>query len=282
MAGFKQGLEANKVPAVGGDLIAPEWYGSSPYLFPQGSSVDDQAAGIMKQLVKAGKTNAGLLYCVEVKACTYLNSIAKDLAKKVGAQFTYSSAISLTQTDFTAQCQSAKSAGVTALLLGMDGTEMARVARSCQAIGYQPAMGGLGGTISPGQSTDPTLRQFTLAVASAVAPWTESSTPGLKEYQDAIAKYAPGEQTSGSSVQMWAAAKLIEAAVGELGAAAQGTLTSAMIIDGLHKIHNNNLNGLSGPLTLGPGAPKSNGCVFWELLTPKGWSAPNGSKAICL
>jgi branched-chain amino acid transport system substrate-binding protein len=281
MAGFKQGLEANKVPAVGGDLIAPEWYGSSDYLFPQGSSIDDQAAGIIKQLVAAGKTKAGLLYCVEVKACTYLNSIAKDLAKKAGATFSYSSAISLTQTDFTAQCQSAKSAGVDQLLLGMDGTEMARVARSCQAIGYRPAMGGLGGTISPGQSTDPTLRQFTLATASAIAPWTESSTPGLKEYQDAVAKYAPGEQTSGSSVQMWAAAKLIEAAVHELGAAAQGTLTSAMMIQGLHKVHSNNLGGLTGPLTLGPGRPKSNGCIFWELLTTKGWSAPRGAKPIC-
>jgi branched-chain amino acid transport system substrate-binding protein len=282
MAGFKQGLEANKVPAIGGDVIAPEWYGSSPYLFPQGASVDDQAVGIIKQGVQAGHTRAGLLYCVEVKACTYLNSIASELAKKANATFVYSSAISLTQTDFTAQCQSAKSAGATQLLLGMDGTEMARVARSCQAIGYQPSMGGLGGTISPGQSTDPTLRQFTLATASAVAPWTESSTPGLKEYQDAVAKYAPGEQTSGSSIQMWTAAKLIEAAVAELGSAAQNTLTSAMIIDGLHKIKNNNLGGLTGPLTFGPGLPKSNGCIFWELLTPKGWSAPVGAKPVCV
>jgi branched-chain amino acid transport system substrate-binding protein len=281
MAGFKQGLEANKVAAVGGDLIAPEWYGSSPYLYPQGASVDDQAVGIIKQSAVLGKTKAGLLYCVEVKACTYLNSKANDLAKKAGAAFVYSAAISLTQTDFTAQCQSAKSAGATQLLLGMDGTEMARVARSCQAIGYQPVLGGLGGTISPGQATDPTLRQFTLATATGIAPWTESSTPGLKEYQDAVAKYAPGEQTSGSSVQMWAAAKLLEAAVAKLGAAAQGPLTADMIIQGLHKIKNETLGGLSGPLTFGAGLPKSSGCAFYELLTPKGWSAPAGSKPIC-
>jgi branched-chain amino acid transport system substrate-binding protein len=281
MAGFKQGLESNKVPAVGGDLIAPEWYGASPYLFPQGASVEDQAEGIIKQNVVAGKTKAGLLYCVEIKACTHLNAVANDLAKKAGGTFVYSAAISLTQTDFTAQCQSAKSAGATQLLLGMDGTEMARVARSCQAIGYQPALGGLGGTISPGQSTDPTLRQFTLATATGIAPWTESSTPGLKEYQDAIAKYAPGEQTSGSSVQMWAAAKLLEAAVNKLGAAGQATLTSDLIIQGLHKIKNETLGGLSGPLTFGAGLPKSNGCAFYELLTAKGWAAPVGSKPIC-
>ncbi len=48
MAGFKQGLETAKVPAVGGDLIAPEWFGSSEYLFPQGG-IEDQLVGILKR-----------------------------------------------------------------------------------------------------------------------------------------------------------------------------------------------------------------------------------------
>jgi branched-chain amino acid transport system substrate-binding protein len=282
MAGFKQAIETAKVPAVGGDLIAPEWYGSSPYLFPQGASVEDQAVGIIKQNVTAGKSKVGLLYCVEVKACTYLNSISATLAKSANATIVYSSAISLTQTDFTAQCQSAKSAGADQLVLGMDGTAMARVARSCQAIGYQPVLGGLGGTISPGQAGDPTLRQFTLATASGTAPWTESSTPGLKAYQDAIARYAPGEATSGSSIQMWAAAKLLEAAVAKLGpAGVDATLTPAMVLDGLHQIRNETLGGLTGPLAFPAGLPKSSGCVFYELLTTKGWSAPVGAKPVC-
>jgi branched-chain amino acid transport system substrate-binding protein len=282
MAGFKQGVETAKVPAVGGDLIAPEWYGSSPYLFPQGASVEDQAVGILKQNVAAGKSKVGLLYCVEVKACTYLNSISGKLAKAANAQIVYTSAISLTQTDFTAQCQSAKSAGADQLVLGMDGTAMARVARSCQAIGYQPLLGGLGGTISPGQAGDPTLRQFTLATASGTAPWTESSTEGLKAYQDAIAKYAPGEQTSGSSIQMWAAAKLLEAAIAKLGSAAvDAALTPEMVLNGLHLIRGETLGGLTGPLSFPDGLPKSSGCIFYELLTAKGWSAPVGAKPVC-
>ncbi|HEX3612768.1 MAG TPA: ABC transporter substrate-binding protein [Sporichthyaceae bacterium] len=283
MAGFKQGVETAKVPAVGGDVIAPEWYGSSEYLFPQGASVDDQVVGLLKQAVGLGKTKVGLLYCVEVKACTYLNQQAPALAKVANAQIVYTSAISLTQTDFTAQCQSAKSAGADQLALGMDGTAMARVARSCKAIGYQPLLTGIGGTLSPGQAKDPTLREFNLGTASGNAPWTESSTPGLKAYQDALVKYAPGEEPSGSSVQMWAAAKLLEAAVGKLGAAGvSDTLTPAMVLDGLHKIHNDTLDGLSGPLTFNSGGlAKSNGCVFFELLTQKGWTAPQGSKAIC-
>ncbi len=127
------------------------------------------------------------------------------------------------------------------------------------------------------------MREFNLGTASGNAPWTESSTPGLKAYQEALVRYAPGEEPSGSSVQMWAAAKLLEAAVGRLGAAAvSDTLTPAMVLDGLHKIHNDTLDGLSGPLTFNTGGlAKSNGCVFFELLTQKGWTAPQGSKAIC-
>jgi len=282
MAGFKQAIESAKVPAVGGDVIAPEWYGSSEYLFPQGASIDDQVVGLLKQAVGLGKTKVGLLYCVEVKACTYLNQQAGTLAKAAGAQIVYSSAISLTQTDFTAQCQSAKTAGANQLALGMDGTAMARVARSCKAIGYQPLLTGIGGTLSPGQAKDPTLREFNLATSSGNAPWTDSSTPGLKAYHSALAKYAPGEEPSGSSVQMWSAAKLLEDAVGQLGAAAVSeTLTAALVLDGLHKIHNDTLDGLSGPLTFNAGLPKSNGCVFFELLKPVGWTAPFAAKPFC-
>ena len=282
IAGFLQAIETAKVPAVGGDLIAQEWYGQSAYMFPQGASFDDQAIGIMKQNLAAGKTKVGLLYCVEVRACTYANKQSATLAKAAGVQIVYTSAISLTQTDFTAQCQSAKNAGADQLLLGMDGTAMARVARSCAAINYKPILGGFGGTISPGQATDPTLRQFNLATTSGTAPWTETSTPGLKAYHDALAQFAPGEQTSGSSVQMWTAAKLLEAAVNQLGpAAVNETLTPALVMQGLHKIRNESLGGLTTGLTFTSGLPKSTGCVFRELLTTAGWSAPGGVKPFC-
>ncbi|HEX3788618.1 MAG TPA: ABC transporter substrate-binding protein [Pseudonocardiaceae bacterium] len=283
MAGFKQAIETAKVPAIGGDLIAPEWFGSSQYLFPQGAGIEDQLVGILKQNVASGKAKVGLLYCVEVKACTYANQqLNNGLAKAAGAEIVYSSAISLTQTDFTAQCQSAKNAGADQLALGMDGTAMARVARSCNAIGYHPLLGGIGGTISPGQAKDPTLREFNLATATADAPWTERSTPGLAAYQDALVKYAPGEEPSGSSVQMWTAAKLLESAVANLGpGAATDALTALMVFDGLHKVHNDTLDGLTAPITFGSGLPRSSGCVYFELLTQKGWTAPLGVKPIC-
>jgi branched-chain amino acid transport system substrate-binding protein len=283
IAGFKQGIETAKVPAVGGDAIAIEW-NQSPYLFPQGAGIIDQIFGLMKQNVDAGAKKLGLLYCVEVAACAVANkAINQDgLAAKAGAQVVYNSAISLTQTDFTAQCQSAKNAGAEQLALGMDGSSMARVARSCAAVGYRPLFGGIGGTISPGQAEDPTLRQFTLSTATPTAPWTVFDNPGLKAYKAALDTYAPGEEPSGSSVQMWTAGKLFEAAVAKLGEAAKSKpLTAQMIIDGLHKIKNETLGGLTGPLTFPEGPAPSSGCVFYEKLTDKGWTAPRGSKPVC-
>jgi branched-chain amino acid transport system substrate-binding protein len=94
--------------------------------------------------------------------------------------------------------------------------------------------------------------------------------------------YAPGEADSGSSVQMWTAGKLFEAAVAKLGDAAKSKpLTAAMIIDGLHQIKNDTLGGLTGPLTFTNGPTPSNGCFFYEKLTDKGWTAPRGSKPVC-
>jgi branched-chain amino acid transport system substrate-binding protein len=81
---------------------------------------------------------------------------------------------------------------------------------------------------------------------------------------------------------MWTAAKLLEAAVNQLGpAAVNETLTPALVLTGLHKIHNESLGGLTAALTFTGGLPKSSGCVFRELLTDKGWSAPGGVKPFC-
>ncbi len=119
----------------------------------------------------------------------------------------YSSPVSLTQTDFTAQCQNAKNAGVEAFGMGVDGSAIARVARSCAALDYFPQFISGGGVISPAQSKDPGIRRNTMSVASANAPWMLTDTPGQKEYAEALAQYAPGMETDGNSMTAWASAE---------------------------------------------------------------------------
>lgn len=162
---------------------------------------------------------------------------------------------------------------------------MTRVARSCAALGYKPLLSGLGGTISLTQAADPNLRSFGLAVASGVAPWTETDTPGLKAYRKALTRYAPPQQPDGASVQAWTSGKLLEAAINGIAAKARsGAVTSALVLEGLGRVKNNDLGGLVAPITFTPNQKNSvsSGCVFYELLTPQGWTAPRGSRKVCV
>jgi branched-chain amino acid transport system substrate-binding protein len=196
----------------------------------------------------------------------------------------YSSPVSLTQTDFTAQCQNAKSAGVQSFGMGVDGSAIARVARSCAAIGYFPQFASGGGVISPPQAKEPGIRRNTLTTSSGTAPWFLTDTPGQKEYAAALQRYSPGMEPDGNSMQAWASMKLVEAAVRNLGVEARAKpLLAADLITGLGKVKNETLDGLAPTFSFSPGqqaAPKLH-CVYFELLSDKGWTAPNGSKPVC-
>ncbi|WP_019878129.1 ABC transporter substrate-binding protein [Sporichthya polymorpha] len=283
MSGIVPVVERHQVPMIGGDAIDPAWF-ANPLLFPQGAGLDALVEGGLRQTVQSGKTKLGLLYCVEASLCTSIAKSIPDRAKAVGAEIVYSSAVSLTQTDFTAQCQNAKNAGVESFGMGVDGSAIARVARSCAALGYYPQFASGGGVISPAQSKDPGIRRNTMTTSSGNAPWMLTDTPGLKEYHAALARYAPGTEADGNSLSAWASMKLLEAAVQNLGpGAAAKPLTATDLRTGLGKVKNETLGGLAPPITFSPGqkAAPQIPCVYFELLTEKGWTAPNGSKAVC-
>ncbi|MGQ0629634.1 MAG: ABC transporter substrate-binding protein [Sporichthyaceae bacterium] len=283
MTGLIDGVEKAKIPVVGGDLLALEW-NSHPLLFPQGAGLEGQAGGAIQQLVSQGKTKLGLLYCVEASACTTGAKIIPERAKAFGAEIVYSTPVSLTQTDFTAQCQNAKNAGVQALGVAVDGSSIGRVARSCAALGYFPPLISNGLVISPAQAEDPGIRKNTLFTASSNAPWMRTDTPGQKEYAAALAQYAPGLETDGASMATWSAATLFAAAISKLGDDAIGRpITTADVFTGLGRIKNETLGGLAPPITFSPNqkfAPLSR-CVYFELLTVEGWTAPLGSQPLC-
>lgn len=276
-------LERNKVPVIGGDGVAFEW-NQHPLLFPQGASLDGLIDGGLRQTVAAGKKRLGLLYCVEASICTAMAKIIPARAEAAGAEVVYQSPVSLIQTDFTAQCQNAKNARVDGFAMGVDGSAIARVARSCAALGYYPQFISGGGVISPAQSKDPGIRRNTLSVASANAPWMLTDTPGQKEYAGALAQYAPGMESDGNSMMAWSSAKLFAAAIANLGASARDEpITSAQVLTGLGKIKNDTLDGLAPPISFSPAekaAPQVR-CIYFELLTDKGWTAPNGSRYVC-
>jgi len=284
IAGFRPAVERDKIPVIGGTSATPDFY-DSPWFFPDAASVDDQAIGLIRNGVNRGHKTLGLLYCVEVSACTQLQKKGKEFAKAGGADLVYDAPISVTQPDFTAQCINARNAKVDLLGAAMDGASMNRLARSCQAIGYKPLLATAGGLLTPAQSADSVLRSFGVVTVSGEAPWILDDKPGLKAYRAALAMYTPDTAPDGASAMAWTAGELLRAAVEHVDTEARsGPITTALIMRGLGMISHETLGGLAAPFSFSPNQPHatSSGCMFFELLTTAGWSAPQGSKPVCV
>ncbi|HZE67134.1 MAG TPA: ABC transporter substrate-binding protein, partial [Sporichthyaceae bacterium] len=201
--GLVSGVNRAKVPVIGGDLAGFPW-NEEPFLFPQGAGLRDVVHGGLQQAVATGLTKVALLYCVEASVCTTDAKVIPEEMTKAGGSIVYSSPVSLTQTDFTAQCQNARNAGAQALRIAADGATMGRVARSCAALNYHPKLIGVNVAVGPAQAADESLRQNTLLVSSANAPWTRTDTPGQSAFLAALTQYAPNLTPNAGAMAAWA------------------------------------------------------------------------------
>jgi branched-chain amino acid transport system substrate-binding protein len=282
IAGFRQGVESLKVPAVGGDSLNPDW-NESPMLFPQGTTFSATIIGAAKANADKGKKRIGLVYCVEASNCTDAYQVLKNGgAAKAGAQVVYQSQISITATDYSAQCQGAKSAKADQLLLAMDGSAIQRFLRSCAALQYYPAVATSAIATGSVVSDDPNARKATVAVGHIVVPWMRTDTPAQQAYAAAMKEYAPDTPSDGSTSQAWVAGEMFRYAIESLGAEAGGTITTALVLKGLANIKHQTFGGLTTPVTFVAGeahAPENN-CYFPVTLGGGGWTAPT-SKATC-
>ncbi|MGQ0465847.1 MAG: ABC transporter substrate-binding protein [Sporichthyaceae bacterium] len=284
-AGFVQAIQKLKIPVIGGSVGQDQWF-TTPHFYPEVARADDLIAGLLKQGAERGKKRLGLLYCVESPVCAEISKKVKaGVGAASGLELVYESPVSVTQTDYTAQCLNAQKAGVDLLGLGLDGASMTRVARSCASVGYRPLLTTASFAIGTAQSKDEGLRSFGVVTASGVAPWFANDVPGLREYGRAMERWAPSLETDGASISAWTSAKLFEAVVAGAGQSARsGPLTSALVEQGARTIRGVTLDGLTGPLDFTSDAKRAagNGCSFFQFLGPQGWTAPRGSTPDCL
>jgi branched-chain amino acid transport system substrate-binding protein len=280
--GFRAAVEALKVPAVGGDSLNFDW-NQSPYLFPQGTTFGATIIGAVKQNVEAGKKKIGLVYCVEANNCTDAYQVLKQGgATKAGAEVVYEAQMSITGTDFSAQCRSAQSAGAEQLLLAMDGSAIQRFMRSCAALNYFPAVATSAIATGSVVSNDANARKATVSVAHIVFPWMRADNAAQRAYADAMKLYAPDAESDGATSQAWVAGEMFRAVIESLGAEAQKSITTATVLKGLGNIKNATFGGLTTPVTFSPGqknAPENN-CYYPVRLGAQGWSSTS-SRAVC-
>jgi branched-chain amino acid transport system substrate-binding protein len=284
IAALRSAAERDKVPVVGGDITAVDWV-QSPYLFPTGgaplTSYDGglvEAAATLKGTVKAG-----IFYCVEASICTGLKNNFPKSVQRAHAQQGPALAVSLTQPDFTSECQQMKSAGVNTIFFGLDGSASIRAARSCASLNYFPVIATGAIAVSAQAAADQGLRRNTTFLGSGVVPYTENGFAPVAAFDKAFKQYAPSNAEDQQAMLGWAAGKLFEAALAKVADKARaGNVTTAMVLDGLWQLKNEKLGGLT------PGATFVKGdhaviddCYYPLKLDGKGFSAPKGNKPVC-
>jgi len=275
-------VQQHKIPVVGGDAVTRTWF-QNPYFFPQSDPSPSDAYGAVAAWKAAGKTAGAVIYCAELGDCTTTANRVREAAQKAGIAIKGSYQVTIANPSYTSQCGDMKSNGVQAVYVNVDGPSLQRLARDCNAIGFHPlyTTGGLA-LDANAVVGDKNLEGTT--VATSVWPWMASTTPAMKDFQTAMATYAPDVVTSESAAISWTSGQLLLAAINKLGATARSQpITSAMVLQGLGMIRDETLGGLTmGKLTFVPGKPAAEH-FCWGLATLSGgaWGAPGGSGYTC-
>ena len=190
--------------------------------------------------------------------------------------------MSITGTDFSAQCRSAQNAGADQLLLAMDGSAIQRFMRSCAALNYFPAVATSAIATGSVVSNDANAQKATVSVAHIVFPWMRADNAAQQAYAAAMKAYAPDAPSDGATSQAWVAGEMFRVAIESLGAKASQPITTALVLEGLGNLKKETFGGLTTPVTFTPGqqnAPENN-CYYPVLLDAKGWNAPS-SRPVC-
>ena len=273
-----------RVPVIGGTGMEP-WAYTAPMYFPQQSTHNVQwsavLAGLAGQVVPEGKAKLGILTCVEASACADGQKVFSREAKSRGLELVYSGQAPMAQPDYTAECLSARNAGVQVLFVTADQNSIRRVAASCARQGFRPTYAGGSGATAFDFKDDPNLDGY--RSVSAVFPFFQTGTPAADEYHRAYALYTQGQGVSGGGGAPigWVAGKLLEKAVAVAGIPEPPT--SAGILKALWSVKGDDLGGLTQPLTFREGQPPAvMACGFNWVVKDRTWISPDGFARHCM
>lgn len=280
-AAYQQYIEDKGVPVVGGfPTEAP--FSSSPMFFISGAGAAVTAVGQYTQVAEAGLKKAGVMYCSEAPICAKADALGSVAAPLNEIDYT-NAKITASQPNYTAQCQSFKEAGVDALFVVHNTEVLPRVLGDCANVSYSPTYIGSATTFGPTIAKDPT---FDGSIWNGTnANYLDESVPGIKRMHDALKAYAPdvleSSQFTPVAANSYYGGLLFEAASDAFGGFTP-TSTSADVLAGLYKIHDETLDGTAPPLTFVKGQPAFPVCYFEMKLVDGELTSENDGKPTCL
>lgn len=273
-------LEERRIPVIGGDVVTELW-NQSPILFPQATGIRPLILAILDVAVHAEKPKIAWLYCAESDlVCGFANRVItkEGGAQSRGATIVYGAQVSIAQPSFTAECLQAQRAGAQTVMAFVDAASLNRLSRDCRQQGFTPlyTTGSIG--VNDSLAGNPDL--VGLRAPVTVFPWMAEDVEPAVRFHRAMAKYLPSKGPTSAGAIGWASAELF----GKVARAAGEDLTPAGLLRALGTIKGDTLGGATPPLTFLPGRPTpASTCYFVVEMSPeRKWSAPQGSKQICL
>ena len=274
-----QYLEAKRIPVVGMST-GESWAYTTPMYFPQATSgpalTTSLYGSFAQQMLAQGKQKLGVMACTEAQLCRDFYDQAEKESSPRGIQVVYKARVSLAQPDFTAECLSAQRAGVQVLFLAADGNSQHRVAASCARQGFRPIFATGAQGIFDDFKDDPNLSDSFIS-NSVTFPVFQDNTPATTEFQATLKRYGAGSQEAGVSIG-WVAGKLFERAALNMGEPP----TTDAILKGLWAIKNDDLGGLTQPLTFNENQKAVPVSCWWNVTIVKNqWASPDNYRRTC-
>jgi branched-chain amino acid transport system substrate-binding protein len=278
---FAAYIAKQKVPVFGDIANGTAAAETSPDFYPPGTTHTASILSEALALKTAHVKKVAQLYCSEVAVCASSVSEFKAALAKYGIKLVYTTGISFSAPNYTAQCLAAKQAGATGVFVVDASTVVTKVATNCAQQSYKPTELGAFGTVAATWLTAPGM-EGNIDVQSDY-PWFVHNGV-TKDMYSAINKYNPSILTNASfgpiAVQAWVLGVEAKAAgeAGRLGA----TPTAAAFTKGLESFKGNTLGGLAPPLTFAKGKAHPVPCVFLMGIKNEKFVVLNGGKYECV
>jgi branched-chain amino acid transport system substrate-binding protein len=247
-------LEQHGVPAIGGDSSEPGWF-ASPMAFPIASYLvpAGRPLGVWGP-TGLGKKKAATFHLSEAEVARLRTQAFEDGWKAHGGQVLVSQAVSIATVDYTSEVIQAKDAGAQVVLLDLDEASCQRFWSAARRQQYRPIYlpTGCGGPAID-QASDQTYGNA--YYSNAHKPIVPGASPVADEYIAAAKRFGGPDVDLTLAAREWFSGEVFERAV-----VAGGGITSAAIVAGLRKLHDETLGGLIPAQSWPPGPHKAGTC----------------------